>query len=200
MVLQQGQVRRAAGVFDHRLGDLPAGGVTGMKDPAFRVPAFLAQREVVVVFVEIHPVAGQVVDRRRAFADDCADHFLAAKPGSGIEGVGDVEFHRVAIVAEARRQHRGDPALSPGRVGIEGGALGQDDDRPVGRGPDGEGKTGNACADHQEVTRHGGGRMAGEICGERAKIVRLNGTTLQPFQCDRSRGWIRGETKTLCPK
>jgi len=160
---QQCEVGRAAGDLDHRLGDFAAGGVARVEDAALRVAALLAEREVVVVLVEVDAVAGQVVDGRGSLRDDGADDVLAAEAGAGVEGVGHVELDRVAFLAKTRRQHRGDAALGPGGVGIERLALGQNDDRTMSGGPDGEGETGDARADHQEVTGHGARRMAGEI-------------------------------------
>jgi len=154
VVFQQRDVRGFARGIDQGTGDFAAGGVTGVENPAVRVAAFFSEQEMAVLLVKAHAVIDQILDGRSAFADDRADGGLFAKPGSGIEGVGDVAFIRVARIAESFGQNRGDATLGPSGVGFVNIPLGHHHHRAVARGTQGKGKAGNAGTDHQEVCCH----------------------------------------------
>ena len=154
--LEQGEVRGVASCFEKRGGDLVSGGVLGMKDAALGVAAFLAEGVLIFVAVEIDAPGDEFLDRLGSFANDGADGLFVAESAAGIEGVGDVFLDGVAFVAEAFGKNGSDAALCPGGVGVEGFVFRDDDHRAELGGLDGEGESGDAGADHEEVRGHGG--------------------------------------------
>ena len=106
----------------HRLDqgplDLGAGGGTaGVHDPGQAVAALAGQLEAaLLVAVEHGPQRDQLVDPARALVDQHPHRVAVAQPGTGGQGVGQVQVGRVRVLA----QHRGHATLGPA-----GGRLGQ---------------------------------------------------------------------------
>ena len=131
--------------------DLAAGGVRAVQDPATRVPALSAEREVaarvrLTVPIELDPVFEQSLDRGGPALDDEAHDRLVAESGARHQSVLDVPLEGVVAPLD-----RGDAPLRPIRRGVRRTLLGDDADPPDFGGAQREEEPRDAAPDDQEV-------------------------------------------------
>ena len=100
---------------EQRALDLAAGDVAGVDDAPLAVPALAAELELPVAVARetARRVSDSQLDRRRRLARADLDDRLVAEARARDERVLDVRLERVV-----GRQHRGDAALGPARVGF----------------------------------------------------------------------------------
>ena len=118
-----------------------------MDDAAAGVAALAGEVELAALLaVELRAEGDQRLEAVRAFADHDADRVRVAEAGAGDEGVLDVVLEGVV-----GGQHRSDPSLGVGGVALVAGAFGEDRDRALLAGFEGEGEPGDAAAEDQKV-------------------------------------------------
>src|ERR1700692_104599 len=114
------------------------------------MPAFASKVEFAmagnVALVELHAELDQILNSRRSFGHNRADHILVAQAGAGFECIADVQLERILVA-----RHTSDSALRPPRVRIRPLALCDHRHRAVLRRLEGKTKPGNTAADHDEI-------------------------------------------------
>ena len=170
--------------FDGRVGgdffqqcalDFASGGVLKMQDAALRVAALAAEVELlpaVAVFavIEVDAEFHEFGNAGGSLGDDGANDIRVAKPGSGLEGVADVEFERILVA-----HHAGNPALGPSGVGVRRSALGDKRDTALVGGLQSERESGDAAAEDDEIeVAH---FLGGEFPGREGNVVDESGAT-----------------------
>lgn len=96
--------------------------------------------------LKLDPEADQLLDPRRPGFHHQSNDVLMAEPGSGAQGVLDVQGERII-----RRQHGGDAALGQIGGGVHLGLFGDNGHRSQARSLDGKGKPGDAAANHKKI-------------------------------------------------
>ncbi len=126
--------------------DLLAGEIVEMDDPVRRVTALSRKREASPLACEIDPVRDQILDTPRSFPHHHVDDRSPAEPRAHPERVLDVGLERVLGV-----DHRSDPPLREGRVGVGRAALRDDADGPAFRGLEREEEARDSAANNEKI-------------------------------------------------
>ena len=148
MMLQKCQIRRPPCGLDQSPCNFHTGSVACMEYPAVRMPAFLAQEEMLPIAVKGNLITYQILDRSMPFSHYRAHGTLPAQPCPRIQSIRHVASLGIPQVPQPLRQHGGNPPLRPGRVGFVSLTFGQNDHRSMPRRPQRKRQSGNPGTNH----------------------------------------------------
>src|ERR1700736_769250 len=114
------------------------------------MPAFASKIEFAMAgdfaLVELDAKLDQILNPRRSFGHNRADHVLIAQARAGFECVADMQLEGIFVA-----RHTSDSSLRPRRVGIRPFALGDDRHRTILRRFQRKAKPCNTAADDNEI-------------------------------------------------
>ena len=105
VILEDEEAGGVAGRLDEGGGDLVAGGIPGVQDAAFGVPAFPSQREAFTIPVKVGAPGDELIDGFGTLFDNSTHVLFEAEARPGVEGVLHVSLDAVVLVAQAFREN-----------------------------------------------------------------------------------------------